>query len=171
MLLLALFFLAGANQLGAAAFAQGDYAAAGRWFSLAWEVAPRSNVASNLGAVARRLSDWPQAEHWFGQAYALRKQQLGVAHADTLIALNNRAVARLALGRWSEARRDLETALQNVEAGSADHAAMLANLGDLDLRQARLAEAEAHCREAWRIDRAFGAQCLTRLERLAVSVR
>jgi tetratricopeptide (TPR) repeat protein len=169
MLTLAFWILVSSNELGAAAFARGQFALAEHLFTLAWDLAPAPNIASNRGAVARRLGKPAEAEHWFDTVYTLRRQRLGDAHPDTVMALNNRAVARAALGRLREARADYQQALSLVHPGSADHAAILANLGDLAFEQARLHEARTLCAQALALN--ARAQCQQRLERVSVDAR
>lgn len=130
------------NQLGAGAFARGDFPAAQQLFLLAWRQRPDANVASNLAATARRLRDWPAADRWFTLVIELRSETLGADHADTAIAWNNRGEARLQGGRPSAARSDLKHAKALARA-AADQAVILHNLGELARREGQLAEARA----------------------------
>lgn len=130
------------NQIGAEAFARGQFIAAQRLFALAWSGLPRANVASNLGATARRLGEWDAAERWFTTVIELRTASLGPAHADTAIAWNNRGEARMHQGRLTEARADLSHALAFTELSAADRAAVLHNLGDLNRRERQWTDAK-----------------------------
>ena len=169
MFTLVTWLLLSSSPLGAAAFARGDYAVAEKFFLAAWQLHPDANTASNLGAVSRRLHKLADAERWFDTVFALRLKQLGASHADTVIALNNRGVARLALGHPHQARADLEAALARVRAHTADHAAILANLGDVALQQARLGEASRLCLQAFQIDPGRSRACREGVGRVAIS--
>jgi Flp pilus assembly protein TadD len=169
MLSLALWILLSPNPQGAAAFARGDYVQAERLFALAWRVRPHANVASNLGAVARRLGRGRDAEHWFDRVYEMRREQFGEEHPDTVIALNNRGVARRQLGQLQAARADFQRALALVTAGSKDQASILANLGALALEQARLGEASRLCGQAFQLHPESARDCRASIDRVSIT--
>ena len=140
---------ASVTQLGAGAFARGEFAAAEQLFLMAWQARPHANIASNLAATARRRGNWPVAERWFTEVIERRALALGTSHADTAMAWNNRGETRLRMGRYGEAREDFKLALTLSHVDS-DSAVMLHNLGDLERSVGRFTEARQALEESLR---------------------
>ena len=149
---------------GALATTAGDWTAglaAHRRVQAFWEqqdpASPELAVAlGNVGTILRMIGDANGAMALHRRELAIDEAALGAQHPDCAIAMRHIGLCASDLGDQAAARAALERALTILRASQGDStevATALDELGRVARRQGRLAEAEAHHREAlalWR---------------------
>jgi serine/threonine protein kinase/tetratricopeptide (TPR) repeat protein len=108
-------------------------------------------IRRTLGRAYRALAEYPEAQKHLERSLALRQQQLGANHPDTLESMNNLGVLSLSRGRYEEAETLLKQVLgaRRVVLGP-DHPDTLRSVNNLALlswERGRYDEAETLYKE------------------------
>lgn len=138
------------NNLGAGAYARGDYATAESLYTAALAVAGpagASKIESNLAALYKRQGRYNEAAVRYARVIAFRERLLGPSHPDVALAINNLAEARRIEGRLAEAQALFERALA-LSASAEVRGAVLNNLAEVHRTLGRYSSAERMLKEA-----------------------
>ena len=135
-------------------------------------------VRNVLGTTYLDLGEFEKAESQHREAVEKNRRGLGDDHADTLIAIDDLAIALQELGRYDEAEALFVEALEGMRRVLGDdHPNTLATMGNLGLvisETGRLTEAEPYHRESLeglrRVEGPEGAETMTALSNLGVLV-
>jgi len=133
-------------------------------------------VRNVLGSTYLDLGEFETAEKQHRVAVETNRRVLGDDHADTLIAIDDLAIALQELGRYDEAEVLFIEALEGMRRVLGDdHRLTLSTMGNLGLvisETGRLAEAEPYHRESLeglrRVEGPEGAESMTALSNLGV---
>lgn len=110
-------------------------------------VASIAIVESNLGELYRRKKDWDKAEKLLVQSISDKENELGPEHPTLIASFTNLALVRREQKRYPEAHELIKRAIalapkHDDGIKNVDHAAALANLGDIYSAESKHKEAK-----------------------------
>ena len=144
------------NNQAARLYTVGHYEAAESLYRAALSVRPIDDltvakISSNLAALYKHQNRYTDAEALYRHAVGLRRKQLGTAHPEVALAMNNLAEVCRIRSRYWEARNLLQGAIRILELADprgSDIAVLLNNLAVLDRNAGRYDDAESLLRRA-----------------------